>query len=243
MTTDYDIQSKSWIGDQPKHLSDWVARPIVLERIKEIGKGKTVLDIGCGTGYFSRKMVPFVGKVTGFEKSKNMLNEALAVEKENPLGIEYKMGDMTKMNFIEPESIDICVLNFVLPYIHPDEYKKVFEGISKILKPKGRFIIIQSHPLMPYLAPNHKGKGGKWNDFDYKNSRGEYNEFQLKKAGGGFVTVGQYNFTLEDLFGSCIETGLAYQDLKELKVDGDIPQELGATKGEVPYIYLEGIKI
>lgn len=170
-----------------------------------------------------------------------MLDEAIESEKQNPLGIEYMEGDMTEMSFLQPESVDICVLNFVLPYIHPDEYEKVFKGIGKVLKPNGRFLIIQGHPLMPYVAPHHKS--GAWEDYDYKKARGVYTEFQLPKAGGGTVTVGQYNFTFEDLFSACIKSGLAYQDIKELEIPEGIPKELHATVGEIPYIYLEGIKL
>ncbi len=244
MTTNYDIQADKWSGDKPKHLSDWIARPVVLERIKEIGKGKIVLDIGCGTGYFSRKMVPFVEKVTAFEKSPKMLEIAKEKEEESPLGIEYKEGDMTDMSFLEPNSVALCVLDFVLPYIHPDEYGKVFKGISRVLKSKGRFLIVQSHPCMFALAPNHKNRDPEvWKDFDYKKSRGEYAEFQLNKAGGGSVTVGQYNYTFEDLFKHCEENNLAIQNIKELEVSEGIPEELGATAGEVPYIYLEGVNL
>ena len=243
MTTNYETQADEWAGDQSKHLSDWIARPIVLERIKEIGRGKTILDIGCGTGYFSRKIVPFVKKVIAFEKSEKMLEQALNAEKAKPLGIEYVLGDMTNMDFVKPETIDICILNFVLPYIHPDEYIKVFKGVSEVLKPGGRFIIIQSHPLMRYLAPTHKGDEGKWKNFNYKKSRGQFMEFQLNKAGGGFVTVGQYNYTFEDLFRPCVDSGLAYQAIKELEITDNIPNELSAAKGEIPYIYLEGVKL
>lgn len=34
MTTNYEVQADKWAGDQPKHLSDWVARPAVLEGVK-----------------------------------------------------------------------------------------------------------------------------------------------------------------------------------------------------------------
>ncbi len=244
MTTNYEIQANKWSGDMPKHLSDWVARPVVLEKIKEIGKGKTVLDIGCGTGYFSRKMVSYVEKIIAFEKSPEMLKIAKKAEKENSLGIEYLQGDMTDMSFLGPESVDICVLNFVLPYIHPNEYEKVFNGIKRVLKPKGVFLIIQSHPCMFALAPNHKNSNPEvWQDYNYKTSRGKYAEFQLKKANGGYVTVGQYNYTFEDLFRNCEKNGLAFQDIKELEIPADLPEELGTVAGEIPYIYLKGIKL
>lgn len=244
MTTNYDAQADRWAGDNPKHLSDWIARPVVLERIKELGSGKKVLDIGCGTGYFSRKMVPFVDKVIGFEKSSQMLEIAKKQEAEKPLGVIYLEGDMTKMDFLEAESVDLCVLNFVLPYIHPDEYEKVFGGISRVLKPGGRFLITQGHPCMFALAPNHKHADPEvWKDFNYKKGRGNYVEFKLKKAEGGFVTVGQYNYTFEDLLKHSEDNGLAFQNIKELEVPEGLPEELGAVVGEIPYVYLEGVKL
>ncbi|MBP7708081.1 class I SAM-dependent methyltransferase [Candidatus Pacearchaeota archaeon] len=244
MTTDYEIQADKWAGDKPKHLSDWIARPVMLKKIQEIGKGKILLDMGCGTGYFSRKAIPFVKKIIAFEKSPKMLEIAKQEEKENPLGIEYLQGDMTNMGFIKSKTIDICVLNFVLPYIHPNEYKKVFAEITRVLKPKGKFLIIQSHPCMFALAPNHKNSNPEiWRNYNYKKSRGKYVEFKLNKAGGGFVTVGQYHYTFEDLFKHCEKNNLAFQNIKELEVLENLPKELDATIGEVPYIYLEGVKL
>lgn len=244
MSTNYDIQAEKWGGDQPKHLSDFIARPVVLERIKEIGKGKKVLDIGCGTGYFSRKMTPYVDNVVGFEPSLNMLEIAKKEEESNPRGITYMQGDMTDMSFLDQEDFDICVLNFVLPYITPDKYVNVYKGIKRVLKPGGRFLVVQGHPAQFALAPNHPRAKSDFNYKDYTDLSGEYFESKLPKANGDILTVGHHHFTFEDIFNPLEESGLAIQSLKELKVTKEVAEILdGAEEGEIPYIYFEGISL
>ncbi|OHB25326.1 MAG: hypothetical protein A2542_01830 [Parcubacteria group bacterium RIFOXYD2_FULL_52_8] len=244
MTTNYEVQADKWAGDQQKHLSDFVARPVVLERIKEIGRGKTVLDVGCGTGYFSRQMVPHVAKVLAFDPSPKMLEQAQIAEASHPFGIAYSADDATTMATVKNVSIDICVLNFMLPYTHPDNYEAIFMNVGRVLRPGGTFIITLGHPCLYYLAPHHKNSNPTaWMNFDYLKSRGRYFEFQLKKADGNFVTVGQYQFTFEDLFKHCVKAGLAYTDMKELAVTKDVPASLEAVAGEIPYLYLEGVKL
>jgi len=59
----YDDQAEKWAGDKPKHFSDFVGRPDLLRIARDIGTDKTLLDLGCGAGYFSRQVAPFARRV------------------------------------------------------------------------------------------------------------------------------------------------------------------------------------
>ena len=52
-------------------------------------RGLRVLDVGCGSGYFSREMARRGALVTGVDISPRMLAHACRIESESPLGIRY----------------------------------------------------------------------------------------------------------------------------------------------------------
>ena len=65
MSTDYDQQAKRWKRDKPQRLSDFVARPKVMEIFKEYTLGNVVLDAGCEEGYLHSKIATISKKVIG----------------------------------------------------------------------------------------------------------------------------------------------------------------------------------
>ncbi|MGG8410147.1 class I SAM-dependent methyltransferase [Streptomyces sp. 12297] len=56
--------------------------------------GKSVLDIACGTGFYSRELRRRgASRVFGFDISGAMVDAAEAIEQADPLGIAYEVGD------------------------------------------------------------------------------------------------------------------------------------------------------
>ena len=51
----FDDTSKSWARDEPRLLSDWTARPFLLQWSTPVAE-KRILDLGCGEGYFTRQL-------------------------------------------------------------------------------------------------------------------------------------------------------------------------------------------
>ena len=106
MVVDYDSQAELWSQDKPIHLSGIVGRQLIYEWIKQCGKGKTVLDAGCGEGYPARVIAPYVNRVIAFDNSKEMLRQGFKKEREQNLGISYFFGDLNEMGFVIDKSID-----------------------------------------------------------------------------------------------------------------------------------------
>jgi len=63
----YHTPRGKWVGDQEFAL---------LEKLLQAEEGSTLLDVGCGTGYFSRRFRKSGFEVTGLEPDSNMLNFA-----------------------------------------------------------------------------------------------------------------------------------------------------------------------
>lgn len=108
-------------------------------------EGLDLLDVGCGSGYFSREMGARGARVTGVDISAEMIRHAQAAEAAAPLGIEYRVGDALAIGeTFEAARFDIatsCVALQDMPDI-----PRVLAGIARVLKPGGQFVNCIVHP-------------------------------------------------------------------------------------------------
>ena len=51
----YDVAAPTWVRTEPVLLSDYTARPFVLDAAAPL-EGRRILDLGCGEGYVSRQL-------------------------------------------------------------------------------------------------------------------------------------------------------------------------------------------
>ncbi len=107
-------------------------------------EGMTVLDVGCGPGFFSVEMADMVGasgKVIAADLQQGMLdiikNKIEGTDIENIIELhkceEDRIGISTKVDF---------VLAFYMVHEVPDQ-DKFLKEIHSILKPNGTFFIIE----------------------------------------------------------------------------------------------------
>src|SRR5215467_14518483 len=63
--------------------------------------GLAVLDLACGEGIYARKLKKIgAARVVGVDLSPAMVKLAEQTERQNPLGIEYRVGDARKLGDI-----------------------------------------------------------------------------------------------------------------------------------------------
>lgn len=58
--------------------------------------GKSVLDLACGDGYYTRCFKPDAVRVVGADISEKVVDFARKIEEEKPLGIEYLVCDVAE---------------------------------------------------------------------------------------------------------------------------------------------------
>jgi len=122
---------------------------ISLELITEASKrivpiAENVLDIGCGAGNYTLKMLSKVPNLncTLVDLSLPMLDRAFErVSAETSGKVEVKQGDIREVEL--PEShFDIILAGAVLHHLRDDEdWETTFSKIFKLLKPGGCFMI------------------------------------------------------------------------------------------------------
>lgn len=105
--------------------------------ITDVVKGKTVLDVACGTGYGSQMLSRYATKVIGVDYSEEAINYAKKNYPHNNLS--YLQDDAEKLSSIKDSSMDVVVSMETIEHLHNPE--KFVKQVKRILKPRGLFIV------------------------------------------------------------------------------------------------------
>jgi SAM-dependent methyltransferase len=103
---------------------------------------KTILDYGCGEGYFIRLLKRLGAKqITGFDQSNEMIRLAQQSENTDPLGITYLVADGKNLPNIG--RFDIVMARFVLHYAKTKpELQLMVQNAYNKLADTGTFIAL-----------------------------------------------------------------------------------------------------
>ncbi|MEH7490871.1 class I SAM-dependent methyltransferase [Neobacillus niacini] len=102
--------------------------------------GKKVADIGCGTGALTRKIAMRKAAVTGVDPSKELLQQAAALNRSKNYNIPYLHGTSENTG-LDDSQFDIVT---VMRAWHWFDREKAIAEMKRILKAKGTLIVIDS---------------------------------------------------------------------------------------------------
>ncbi|WP_441003983.1 malonyl-ACP O-methyltransferase BioC [Pseudocolwellia agarivorans] len=94
----------------------------------------TVVDLGCGTGFFTNILASKYKQVIGVDISKGMLKFA---EEKSTHDIKWIEADAFKLP-IEDESVDVIYSNLMIQWCNP--LSDLLTEMTRILKPGGLFV-------------------------------------------------------------------------------------------------------
>src|SRR5215216_4929538 len=93
MTTDYDAIAEQYKRSKLTPWRQYIEQYTFFEVLGDVA-GLSVLDLACGEGFYSRLLrLRGAGRVVGVDVSEKMINLARAAEADDPLDIEYVVGD------------------------------------------------------------------------------------------------------------------------------------------------------
>ncbi len=115
-----------------------------LLRLLAVKKGESILDLGCGTGFFSEELARVGGTCVGIDLSREFILSAQERAKAQKLPIRYHVGSADRIGMIADASVDTVLI--VLAIQNMERYRGVFAECARVLKRTGRIAIVMNHP-------------------------------------------------------------------------------------------------
>lgn len=129
----YNNSADTWRRDQPLLLSDFTARPRVLE-VMGCVRGKEVWDLGCGEGYMGRALLRAgAALVRGYDISAEMI--ALAKATPTPGQAVFVVKDLADAEQWPEGHCDGALAVFLFNYLTLTQMEGVLAAVRKALRP------------------------------------------------------------------------------------------------------------
>lgn len=152
----YDRSAADWRRNQPMLLSDYTARPFVMNLCAPV-QGRSFLDLGCGEGYVSRQLADLqAGAVHGVDLSAEMIRQAheQSTSVSGDTRLTYEAGDLRVWCPELKQKYDVVLAVFLFNYLTSQEMTQVLQLAFDSLRPEGTLIFTVPHPLLPWLRPH-----------------------------------------------------------------------------------------
>lgn len=221
----YDATAAHWVRRSPKLLSDFSARPRVLDAMGELS-GLRVLDLGCGEGYMARLLLDQgVSEVVGLDLSREMISAAISSTTDERA--IFAMCDLRQGLPPFKGTFDVVIAVFLFNYLTDAEVNVVMTQVASTLRPGGRVVVTIPHPALPFLSRSNLSR--EVFDFrpehSYLNYENSFMHGHILDADGKQVEVLSISRTIESFLNAvdlrlwsldhCSELGLTSQHAPE----------------------------
>lgn len=122
-------------------------------RLLRVRRGETILDLGCGQGFFSREFAKLGAKVIGVDVSRELIdiakkhrnNEAMK-QSNNDISptIDYHVSSAEDLNFLKEKTID--KITIILSLQNIENADSVIKECRRVIKTNGSIFIVLNHP-------------------------------------------------------------------------------------------------
>jgi 2-polyprenyl-3-methyl-5-hydroxy-6-metoxy-1,4-benzoquinol methylase len=133
-----------WNWETPAGKKRWKRRVDMLT--SHILPAMSVLELGCGTGYFTKELVKTGGRITAIDISDDLLS--LAKQAVRSGNCEFRIENAYDMNFSDG-SFDSVVGSSVLHHLELDD---ALSECYRVLKPGGSMYFTEPNMLNPQIA-------------------------------------------------------------------------------------------
>jgi 2-polyprenyl-3-methyl-5-hydroxy-6-metoxy-1,4-benzoquinol methylase len=169
-------------------------------------EGLSVLHLQCHFGQDSLSLARMGAKVTGLDLSDEAIRQASQINDQLGLSARFVCGDVLAMDeHLQGETFDIIFTSFGVVGWLPS-LEKWGELISRHLKPGGRFILVEFHPVV-----------WMFDDYFTHIAYAYFNRQTIREEGVGTYTDGgehlqltsvSWNHSLSEVFSALLRAGL-----------------------------------
>ncbi len=125
----------------------------LLSLLQKYKAGKEGLDIGCGSGYFTRQLHKSGYTMTGIDCNAAMLSKAQELSANEGRNIPFIQGDITALKVLKRADFAVAV-NDCVNYIPKQKLVTAFKKVGATLKKEGLFFFdISSEKKLNSLPP------------------------------------------------------------------------------------------
>lgn len=215
MTLNQWNSSASWydqnMGETGDRLNNQIIRPVIL---KILGKltNKRILDVGCGSGYFTAELAKSAKSVVGTDFSENFI-KICRQKYEQYKNLSFIQQDIkTELPFVD-NGFDFVISKMVLQYV--DKIDTFARESFRILTKSGKAVLVVDHPFHAqyYFAQQ---KAGKFNP-KYPNLKDYFSKEPSEKISlWGKIKLTWYPRTISDYVNAFVDVGFKLFQMTEL---------------------------
>lgn len=214
METDYNNIAKEYQASKMQPWRHYVEGYTLFQLVGDLS-GKTVLDLACGDGFYTRQLkMRGAEHVEGVDISAGMIKLAKELEASKPLNITYHTQDVKLLDM--GKKFDLITASYLLNYASSaNDLRQFANVISSHLKTGGRFVCINSNP--DYRSHNDAMRKYGFTRSCENYTEGEEVVYRFYQADGSFIEVVNYhleknthNYALE----AAGLAGVQWQDLQ-----------------------------
>ncbi|MFI6686000.1 class I SAM-dependent methyltransferase [Streptomyces sp. NPDC050485] len=152
-TQQYDEIGEAFEGFKALPLEQYAVVPGFLAMVGDV-RGKSVLDLASGTGFYSREFKRRgAAEVLGIDISGVMVAVAQELEERSPLGVRYEVGDVSELRPLE-QYFDVAAAVQLLNYAEDAAVmERMCRNVHQSLKPGGEFFVLNQSPDYRFDGP------------------------------------------------------------------------------------------
>jgi SAM-dependent methyltransferase len=144
----------------------------------EVGRGRRVLDLGCGPGLYANRLARAGARVTGVDLSARSLGHAAVTAANDGLDVAYVQGDY--LADLPAGPFDLALLIYCdYGAIGPDDRRRLLDSVRSRLAP-GAALVLDVHALgrfatvTPGTSVTSAPSGGFWAPGPYVEVHGVF---------------------------------------------------------------------
>ena len=220
-----------------------------LLRLLELKQGETLLDIGSGSGFFSKEFAKLGAKVFGIEPSSELIK--IAEEKMagtfNPSFVKGKADDLGQF---KDKTFDKAI--FILSLQNIKEFGEAIMEAGRVLKKGGFIYIVLNHPA--FRIPKQSSWG--WDEEQGRQYRrvdeylGEFTQkIEMHPGDNKNIVTFSFHRPIQSYFKALKKSGFLISRFEEwnsnrVSEPGKRSEEENRIRKEIPlFLFLEAIKI
>jgi SAM-dependent methyltransferase len=173
-------------ASSPQSYLIYLFHVITYDYVRELVRGKDVLDFGCGTGYGTARLADQCTRIVGIDISAEAIQYASGKYSNDHLEFRLIAPVEQRPLPFSDESFDVVLSFQVIEHVR--DVREYLSEIRRVLRPGGLFVVAtpdRSSRLLPLQKPWNMWHMREYSDSAFKDLIGtQFANVAIKKMGG-----------------------------------------------------------